>query len=90
MASDEAFEYENALKIQNEKRECDKYALVFWENDDNRDVTFNVVDAGPLSERALHLRLYDLIPARVGNGETHFFLGQVFQLGGKTAIFIRS
>ncbi len=67
MALDEVLEFENAFKIQNEERECENYALVFWENEDNRDVTFNVIDATPLSERALIERLYDLIPARVGN-----------------------
>lgn len=45
MALDEVLEFENAFKIQNEERECENYALVFWENEDNRDVTFNVIDA---------------------------------------------
>ena len=82
-----AFEYENNFRVQNEDRECEQYALVFWENDDNKDVTFNIIDAAPLSERALRLRFFDYIPARVGNGKTYLFFGRVVEVGGKTAIF---
>ena len=82
--STEAFEYENAFKIQNEDRECKQYALVFWENGDNRDVTFNVVNAAPLSHRALQLRFSDL-SGRIGNGDICLFLGRVFEVGGANA-----